>query len=1139
MESPDSNPASSFPGNDWHRRLFESAPDVLLVTRLKDGHIVDMNSRFLETIGYSREELLGRTPLELGFWVNPEDREVLMTLLQEGRGLCSNFETTMRNKQGRDMPVLMSARVTEIDGEAYVVSQSREDSERRQIKEALLESEKKFREMVEFLPVMVYETDQQGRLTFANRWAFSYFGYTTEDFEKGLKVLDMIGSEDRERAGENLLKTMQGEKTGEMEYQVLKKDGNRFPALIASAPILRENRPIGIRGVVTDITGLRRVEEELKASEEKYRLVVENANEAIFIAQEGLLKLVNPKALEITGYDQKTLQTKPFPELIHPEDRAMVVDRHLRRARGEDLPSVYSFRIVDREGRVKWVEINAVRLDWEGRPAILNFLSDITDRRLAEEALRESEERAHLIINTVPDSITITRVEDGRYILVNDSFCTLSGFSREETIGRTVTDLNVFVNVQDRQRFIREMREKGEVTDFEIEYRKKDGGLLTTLLSARPIQYAGEDCLVAVVADITSRKRSEDALRKSEEQHRKLVESMREGFGVLNERNEVTFINNRFCELMGYRPEEIVGHPVSDFVDPENLKILGEQMARRRSGEKGPYEIAWTRKNGNKVYTLMSPEPVYDGQGNFKGSFSVITDISERKQMEEALKKSEERYRLLVDNANEAILVIQEGMIKFVNPRAIKIMKLEGQKLAPQPFLDFIHPEDRERVRQRYQERLSGEVSPVRYSFRLLDQAGETIWVEINAVQIAWEGEPAALVFLTDITEKKQLEMQFLQSQKMEAVGRLAGGVAHDFNNLLTSILGHSDLMMMRLRLGDPLVGDIKEIVKAANRATDLTRQLLAFSRKQVMQPRILNLNGIISDMKKMLKRLIGEDIILETLLSPDLGQVLVDPGQIDQVIMNLVVNARDAMPKGGTLTIETGNVLLDEVQVRSYMGAKPGAYVLLSVKDSGSGMSEELQSHIFEPFFTTKELGKGTGLGLSTVYGIVKQSNGYIWVDSRPGQGTAIRIFLPQQEGEAESDLKLKKGKVSLRGEETILLAEDNELVRGLTRSVLEHFGYQVLETEDGEEAGRMSKGYEGSIHLLLTDVVMPGISGRVLAEQLQRSRPGIKILFMSGYSEEAVLLQGMQIPGAHFLQKPFTPEELGMRVREILDSA
>ena len=580
MELRDPNSASSFPGNDWHRRLFELAPDALLVTRLRDGQIVDMNARFLETMGYSREELIGRTPLDLGSWVYPEDREVLVTLLREGRGLCSGFETTLRNKQGCEIPVLMSARVTEIDGEAYVV---------------------------------------------------------------------------------------------------------------------------------TDITGLRRVEEELKASEEKYRLVVENANEAIFIAQEGLLKLVNPKALEVTGYDQETIQTKPFPELIHPEDRAMVMDRHLRRARGEDLPSVYSFRIVDGEGRVKWVEINAVRMDWEGRPATLNFLSDITDRRSAEEALRESEERARLIFNTVPDSITITRVEDGRYILVNDYFCRLTGFLREETIGRTVSDLNVFVNVQDRERFIREMRGKGEITNFEIQYRKKDGSQFTSLLSARPIQYAGEDCLVAVVADISNRKQIEDALRQSEEKQRQLVESMREGFGVLNERNEVTYINKRFCELIGFRPEEIIGRPVTDFVNQENLKILREQGGRRRKGEKGPYEVAWTRKDGQPVYTLMSPEPVFDEQGNFKGSFAVITDISERKQMEEALRKSEERYRLLVDNANEAILVIQGGMITFVNPQAIKIMNIEGHALTPQPFLDFIHPEDRETVLQRYQERLAGK----------------------------------------------------------------------------------------------------------------------------------------------------------------------------------------------------------------------------------------------------------------------------------------------------------------------------------------------------------------------------------------------------------------------------------------------
>ena len=780
-----------------------------------------------------------------------------------------------------------------------------------------------------------------------------------------------------------------------------------------------------------------------------------------------------------------------------------------------------------------------MRIDWEGRPATLNFLSDITDRRLAEEALRESEERARLIFNTVPDSITITRVEDGRYLQVNDYFCQSTGYTREETIGRTVGDLNVFVNVLDRERFVRELRDKGEVTDFEIQYRKKDGSLFTTLLSARPIPYAGEECLVAVVTDITSRKQIEDALRKSEAQHRKLVESLREGFGVVNERNEVTYINKRFCELMGYLPEEMIGRPVSEFVDPENLNILREQGIRRRKGEKGSYEVAWIRKDGNPVYSLLSPEPVFDALGNFKGSFAVITDISERRQMEEAVRKSEEKYRLLVENANEAILVIQEGLIKYVNPKAVKIMQYSDGDLFPQPFLKFIHPEDREKVMDQYLKRMAGEPTATVYSFRLLDDQGNILWVEINAVQISWEGQAAVLVFLTDITEKKQLEMQFLQAQKMEAVGRLAGGVAHDFNNLLTSILGHSDLMMMRLRSGDPLIEDINEIIKAAKRATGLTRQLLAFSRKQLMQPKVLNLNGIIFDMKKMLQRLIGEDILLETVLSPDLRRVLVDPGQIEQVIMNLVVNARDAMPQGGTLTIETVNTRIDEVQLRQYLGAKPGAYVLLSVKDSGSGISEEAQPHIFEPFFTTKELGQGTGLGLSTVYGIVKQSNGYIWMDSRPGEGTVFKIFLPQQEGEVESDLKLERSKGSLQGKETILLAEDNELVRNLTRSVLEHFGYRVLATEDGEEAGRMSKGYEGPIHLLLTDVVMPGISGRVLAEQLRIARPGISILFMSGYSEETVLLQGMQNLGAHFLQKPFTPEELGIRIREILDSA
>jgi two-component system cell cycle sensor histidine kinase/response regulator CckA len=379
--------------------------------------------------------------------------------------------------------------------------------------------------------------------------------------------------------------------------------------------------------------------------------------------------------------------------------------------------------------------------------------------------------------------------------------------------------------------------------------------------------------------------------------------------------------------------------------------------------------------------------------------------------------------------------------------------------------------------------------------------------------------------------------LQFLQAQKMEAIGRLAGGVAHDFNNLLTSIVGHADLMLLELRKDDPLVGDIGEIKKAADRATDLTRQLLAFSRKQILQPKVLNLNQVIENMKKMLRRMIGEDIELETNLSPDLGRVLVDPGQIDQVIMNLIVNARDALPRGGKLTIATANAEITEADVRRYIGSKPGAYVLLEVSDNGLGMSGEIQSHIFEPFFTTKELGKGTGLGLSTVYGIVKQSNGYIWVESEPGQGAAFKIYLPRVEGEAISEIRTGKAAPSYRGTETILLAEDNDLVRKLTRSVLEHYGYNLLEARNGEEAYRLGKGYEGPIHLLLTDVVMPGVSGQALAEQIKFIRPEIEVLFMSGYSEEATLRPGDPGLGDHFLQKPFSPSELGKRVRELLN--
>jgi len=386
--------------------------------------------------------------------------------------------------------------------------------------------------------------------------------------------------------------------------------------------------------------------------------------------------------------------------------------------------------------------------------------------------------------------------------------------------------------------------------------------------------------------------------------------------------------------------------------------------------------------------------------------------------------------------------------------------------------------------------------------------------------------------------EKTALQEQLRQSQKMEAIGKLAGGVAHDFNNLLTVIHGYSELILKSLDQSSRLRQDVQEILNASERASSLTRQLLAFSRKQVLQPKVLDLNDHVPNMDKMLRRMIGEDVELVTLLAKDLGRIKADPGQIEQVILNLAVNAKDAMLNGGKLTIETANVKLDKSYARSHIGVTPGHYVMLSVSDTGAGMTPEIKERIFEPFFTTKEEGKGTGLGLSTVYGIVQQSGGNVWVYSEPGVGTTFKIYLPTIEEDTESLRPTALSTKPMQGFETILLVEDEETVRKLACTVLQKYGYTVLEAPNGEEALRIVQGQNGNpIHLMVTDVVMPGMSGRQLAERLVSLWPKLKVLYMSGYTDNAIVHHGVLDPGIAYIQKPFAPDALASKVREILD--
>jgi signal transduction histidine kinase/ActR/RegA family two-component response regulator len=449
-----------------------------------------------------------------------------------------------------------------------------------------------------------------------------------------------------------------------------------------------------------------------------------------------------------------------------------------------------------------------------------------------------------------------------------------------------------------------------------------------------------------------------------------------------------------------------------------------------------------------------------------------------------------------------------------------------------------MHPDDRERVREAYS-KLFDENLPFDVEYRIQHRDGRWMWWHDRAVGM--EGSPGkryAEGLLSDITERKQMEQQLRQTQKMEAVGQLAGGVAHDFNNLLTVIRGHTDLLLDHIGQTDALRRNVEQIQKSSDRAVSLTRQLLAFSRKQVLQPKVLDLNAVVVEMGKMLPRLIGENISLIISAAPSLGRVKADPGQIEQVILNLAVNARDAMSHGGKLTIETANVELDEAYAREHLTAKPGPHVMLAVSDTGCGMDAETQSHIFDPFFTTKELGRGTGIGLATVYGIVKQSGAWIWVYSEVGKGSTFKIYLPRVDEQEKADRPPKALVGIHRGSETVLVVEDNESLRQLTCEFLVSTGYTVLFAQDGSEAVRLAEQHTGLIHLLLTDVVMPGMSGHELAQRLAILRPDIRSLYVSGYTGDAILKQGVLEEGVSFLAKPFTRDALAQKVREVLEA-
>jgi PAS domain S-box-containing protein len=658
------------------------------------------------------------------------------------------------------------------------------------------------------------------------------------------------------------------------------------------------------------------------------------------------------------------------------------------------------------------------------------------------------------------------------------------------------------------------------------------GGAMSAIL---PFGIAAGMLLLASQAMITAKT----LLQDSEERYRTLVEASPFGIVATDSSETIVMCNRRAAEVHGYpNAAGLIGKPIAVLLaSADREKILDELRSLVTDDGITRLECLMQRKDGSNFPAELTTAALRGHDLSLAGLVVLTRDITEQKQAEEALRQSQERYRVFFEqNLAGNYISTPEGAILACNPAFVHMFGFNSEKEARQTNLSSLYssPEARDKFLQQLKQRRHLEY----YEDELRRKDGSPLYVTENAIgSFSQRGELLEVHgFLVDETERKKAEQQLWQTQKMEAIGNLAGGVAHDFNNILAVIIGHGGLLVDQPDIGGTAQRHSQAILDAGRRAANLTRQLLAFSRKQLLQPRILNMNRIIEDIDKMIRRLIGDNIEMRVLLGDDLENVNADPSQMEQVILNFCVNARDAMPDGGRITIRTQNARVDESEAAQHMSMKPGRYVRIDVSDTGTGMDEETLSHIFEPFFTTKEPGKGTGLGLATVYGIVKQSGGQVWVCSEEGRGSTFSIYLPAAIREAEPRESKGKPLEMLRGSETILVVEDAPPLRALIRELLEGLGYNVLEAADGEQARGIAERNK-DVALLLTDLSLPKISGLALAKSLLDKKPGLKVLYMSAHADVAALREAQEA-GAGFLQKPFTQADLGLKLRNLLDS-
>ncbi len=1081
---------------------------------------------------------------------------------------------------------------------AFGITALRSRVERNRVEEALRESGLRYREVFDNVTdsIFVFDVVEEGRFRFVSVNAASTRLSGVSDAAASGKFLEEVVRP--EVVAVSLPPFRRCVETGEVlsyeEEYPLPTGGKSYLAKTL-IPVRDDGGSVWrLIAVTRDVTERRLAADALFGAQEVFRTLVENSPDIIARYDRDCRRTyVNPTYLKVAQISEpELLSTAPTQRSPLPAASADVLQGLLRRVLKSGVPEAVDVIWPKSDNVDYWYNIYAFpELDRDGQVAsVMTISRDITEYKRTEEGLRASEERYRSVVSAMSEGI-VFQGADGAIEACNASAEAIMGLTRDQMMGRTSVDLDWWAVHEDGSPFPGESHPSmvtlrtGEPCQGVIMGLHKPGGTLTWIsINSYPLLHSGDTRPYAVVTsftDITERKRAEHQLQREIDRERMLLE-LYERAQLLTDRELYDYALDHAVSLT----ESSIGffHRVSD---DQSSVILTTWNAEALKGCAADYETVYPLGDaGNWVDCIRLKRPVvYNdyaaspnkrglpeghfpvarfmsvpvlegdkvrfifGVGNKKDPYedgdvvqlqlvaSELQKILERRNAEEALRASEERYRRFVeDDVAGAFVSTPDGTLLACNPAFARMIGSASpeEALATNVVTLYQDPVARETVLAEMRAR--GRIDQREIAWRRVDGSPLAV-VETAIGDFDEDGELTRIRgYLIDVTDRRQLEEQLRQAQKMEAIGRLAGGVAHDFNNLLTAISGYADILAGEMDADDARRADVAEIRNAANRATTLTRQLLAFSRRSVLQPVVIDMNAVVGGIAPMLRRLLGEQIELRTVQAPDLGHVRADPAQIEQVLLNLVVNARDAMPGGGTLTIETANAKLDDEYVRTHTLVSVGSYVLLAVSDTGIGMDDATMAHLFEPFFTTKPVGEGTGLGLATIYGIVAQSGGHVTAYSEPGRGSTFKVFLPRVPAPVEAQAAAAVGPAR-GGNETILLVEDAEAVRTFTNRILVGLGYTVFATGSGAEALEFAAHHGRPVDLLVTDVMLPGMNGRDVSERLTAVWPSLRTLFISGYTHDSIVHRGELDSGVAFLGKPFTPDTLGRAVREVLD--